>query len=77
MIEERVRKIVQSHVKIADAIDEIVIEDNLIEMGIDSITFIKMVVALEAEFGVEFNEGVLDIKQYPTIQSLVSYLEAL
>lgn len=76
-IEDRVREILQTHAEISVARDDIGSDDNLIEFGINSVTFIKLIVALEIEFDSEFDDSLLDINQFPTIKSLVTYLEAL
>lgn len=44
--------------------------------GIDSITFIIMVVALEEEFGIEFDEEKLIIESFTTIRSILEYTES-
>ena len=41
---------------------------------IDSITFIKMVVSLEDEFDFEFDADKLLIEEFPTVRSLVEYV---
>ena len=47
----------------------------LSDVGIDSITFIKMIVALEGEFGFEFDDEMLLITSFPTIKSMIKYVE--
>ena len=49
---------------------------NFIDVGLDSITFIKIVVALEGEFGFEFDDDMLLITKFPTVQSMVEYVES-
>lgn len=44
-------------------------------IGIDSITFVQIIVALENEFDFEFDEEMLFIEKFPTIKSLVEYVE--
>ncbi len=41
---------------------------------VDSITFIKIVVALEIEFDFEFDDEMLLITNFPTIKSMVEYV---
>ena len=43
--------------------------------GLDSITFIKIVIALENEFNFEFDYEKLIIREFPTIMSMIEYLE--
>lgn len=50
-------------------------DDNIISnMGIDSITFVEMLVALECEFDFEFDTKKLVITAFPTINSLIDYV---
>lgn len=41
---------------------------------VDSITFIKIVVALETAFDFEFDDEMLLIANFPTIKSMVEYV---
>jgi len=45
-------------------------------IGLDSITFIKTIVALESEFDFEFDDEMLLITKFPTIRSMVEYVES-
>lgn len=45
-------------------------------IGLDSITFIKTIVALEGEFDFEFDDEMLLITKFPTIRSMVEYVES-
>jgi len=49
---------------------------DLKNIGINSITFIKIIVTIETEFGIEFGDEDLDYNEFPNIQSLVNYVEA-
>ena len=42
---------------------------------IDSITFIKIVVALEEMFNFEFDDEMLLLTAFPTIKSMIEYVE--
>lgn len=45
------------------------------DIGVDSIIFIKIVVALESEFDFEFDDELLQITAFPTIKSMIEYVE--
>lgn len=45
-------------------------------VGMDSISFIKIVVALECEFNFEFDDERLLIDAFPTIKSMIEYVDA-
>jgi len=50
--------------------------DSLSQSDMDSITFIRIVVALESEFDFEFDDEMLLIKKFPTIKSMIEYVES-
>ena len=56
-------------------IEEISLETNFSNTGIDSVTFIKIVVALESEFDFQFDDEMLLITVFPTIKSMIDYIE--
>lgn len=56
---------------------DITLETELSNINIDSITFIKIVVALENEFDFEFDDDMLAIIKFPTIKSLITYIESM
>jgi acyl carrier protein len=43
---------------------------------LDSVTFIKMVVALESEFEFEFDDDMLLIEKFPTADDMIQYVES-
>lgn len=59
-----------TNVQLSDCISE---DSNFPEM--DSITFIKIIVALENEFDFEFDDEMLLISRFPTIKPMIEYVE--
>ena len=57
-------------------IDDVTLETVFAGAGVDSITFITIVVALESEFDFEFDDEKLLITEFPTIKSMVDYVES-
>ncbi|MCY8487029.1 acyl carrier protein [Bacillus atrophaeus] len=47
----------------------------LINYGVDSITFIKIIVKIENEFKIEIDDSVLNQNSLSTIQNIVKYLK--
>lgn len=43
------------------------------EMGIDSINFVKLVIKIEDEFDIEFEDNMLDVDKIKNLQELISY----
>ena len=56
-------------------IGDVTLETGFSDAGVDSITFIKIVVALESEFYFEFDDEMLLITAFPTIKSMIEYVE--
>ena len=74
-VEVKVKKIICENTDISIRFDEIDIDGSLNELGINSITFIQIVVTIETEFDFEFEDEDLDANKFPTVQSLISYVE--
>jgi amino acid adenylation domain-containing protein len=55
---------------------KITIASDFSSIGLDSITFIKVVVALEGEFDFEFDDEMLLITAFPTVGSMIEYVES-
>jgi acyl-CoA synthetase (AMP-forming)/AMP-acid ligase II/acyl carrier protein len=55
---------------------DITLETPFAGAGVDSITFITIVVALEGEFEFEFDDEMLLITAFPTIKSMMEYVES-
>lgn len=56
----------------ADVFEHVSLIDDL---GIDSISFVKLVIALEMEFNFKFDDDKLLISEFPTVQSLFEYVD--
>lgn len=56
--------------------DKVFLDTDFAGVGIDSITFIKVIVALEGEFNFEFDDEMLLITAFPTIRTMVEYVES-
>lgn len=72
-VSKRALGIIISNLKID--LDKISNETEFAKVEIDSITFIKIVVAIEREFGFEFDDEKLLITEFPTIKSMISYID--
>ncbi|GAV14216.1 antiterminator LoaP [Paenibacillus sp. chi10] len=53
------------------------LENNLVSNGINSLTFIRLVVNIEEEFGIEFPDEYLDPEKLRTIDEIVDYIRGL
>ncbi|OGI07988.1 MAG: hypothetical protein A2Y40_06660 [Candidatus Margulisbacteria bacterium GWF2_35_9] len=56
--------------------NNVTINSSLSDLSIDSITFIKIIIALETEFEFEFDDEILLFTSFPTIKSMIVYIES-
>ena len=64
---------------IQDSVKEHSIElclDSVLAESIDSIAFVKMIVALEIEFNFEFEDDMLSVSNNKKVEDLVKYVES-
>ena len=52
------------------------IDTSLADINLDSIKFIKIVVALEEKFDFEFDDEKLLITEFPTVKTMIEYVES-
>ena len=58
-------------------IEELNEETLIADMGLNSITFIQLIVALENEFDIEFEDEMLDYKKISKIKHLCDYIDQI
>lgn len=75
-IEAKVRELIKEVVELTVPIEEVGIEDDLMNLGMNSINSIKVIVAIEGEFGFEFDDEDLNFENFRNIRKLVSYIES-
>ncbi len=67
-------------VKVALEIEELsesILEDNLQDLGLESFAFIRIIVSLEDEFGIEIPDELLYMEQLDTISKIVNVVERI
>ncbi len=72
---ENVLEVVNSTEKFEITIEQL--EENLPDLGMDSITFIQIIVALEERFECEIPDEKLLITEMDTVQKMIDVLQAL
>ncbi|MEK4077379.1 acyl carrier protein [Paenibacillus amylolyticus] len=72
-IEQRFFNVIQKEFPEADI--EFSMDTNLIDAGVNSISFIKLVILIENEFDIQFEETKLDLSYFPTIREILEYIE--
>ncbi|NLN63926.1 MAG: acyl carrier protein [Clostridiaceae bacterium] len=74
-VELRIREIISKNVELTLPVEKIGNTDDLTAFGIKSISTIKVIVAIELEFGIEFEDEDLNFGNFRTISSFISYVE--
>lgn len=74
-IQKKVMTIIKSNFE-ERKLDKLTLNTDLSSIGIDSISLVKLVVAVECEFDFEFDDEMLLITKFPTIMSMVEYIES-
>ncbi|MDP4179623.1 MAG: acyl carrier protein [Bacillota bacterium] len=58
-----------------DKAANISMEDSLLSLNMNSISFIKLVVEVEKEFGIHFKNNEIDINDFPTLESILEFIQ--
>ena len=82
MMEESVKssvkeKVIENFKLITQVSKEITLNDSLESLEVNSIMFIKIIIGLEEEFEIEFDDDKLFIKAFPMVKDFVSYIEEI
>jgi acyl carrier protein len=73
-LQARVINMVRENLEDGNELDNLKPDDDLSVLGINSVTFIKLVIAAEMEFGITWNEEDLDYRNFSTINNIVDYI---
>ncbi|MFD1989561.1 amino acid adenylation domain-containing protein [Paenibacillus nicotianae] len=74
-VDLQVIEIIQNNLNIPFPIENITGDHTLADLGLDSITFIKIIISIEVEFEFEFEDQYLNINQFPKLYTLIAYIE--
>ncbi|WP_434752089.1 acyl carrier protein [Paenibacillus amylolyticus] len=74
-IELKLRCIIGEITENKEAASALGLEENLNVTVLNSINFVKVVVAIESEFNIEFEDEDLDMNNFENFQKLISYIE--
>jgi len=75
IIIDKLRSIIGETVELTVPIDSIRLEDDISRLGVNSISFVKMIVGIETEFGIEFDDEDFDFGKLKTLKELVCCIE--
>jgi len=73
--ESIIRKIISENLNATESIETFDINENLQNIGMDSIAFVKIIVELEGNFDIEFPSEKLIIAEAGTINKLCEIME--
>ena len=71
---ERIIQIFKENAELPENIQEMNESSELAGLGITSIDFIKVIIAIEAEYGFEIDDDDLSLSNFQTIGDLVDYI---
>lgn len=73
-LRQRVIDLLKDNVDDPSLLDECGLDEDLSSLGINSLTFIKLVIATEMEFGVSWSDEDLDFRNFSTINQIMNYI---
>ena len=73
MLSTKILEIISGNLENKIDSKQLSLDDDLSKYNINSLTYIKIIVALEEEFDIEFDDDELDIKSFKTIGDFVKY----
>ena len=77
MIQERVRRIVGDHGKLASDANSLATNADLYEAGLTSFATVQLMLALEEEFGVEIPDRMMNRKTFQSIDAMADAVSSL
>lgn len=76
-VESVLKSIISDTFEENSSIEDIGLDSPLNDIGINSISFIKIVVAIESEFNIEFEDEYLEYSKWNTLNDIISYIDYL
>lgn len=71
----RLANIIADNLDGEKTLEQLKVNDNLTELEINSIMFIKIIVGVENQFNIEFDDEALDYSKFVSMESLVHYVQ--
>jgi len=72
--EKRLMEILKEQVEDIDE-SEVTMDSKLTDIGINSLSFIKIAVAIEKEFNMQFEVENLSVENFETLKNILEYIE--
>jgi len=74
-IEAKIRRVISESIDLITPMEQVGLDDNLLQLGMDSINIIKVIINIESEFGFEFTDEDLNMENFRNIRNLVEYVQ--
>lgn len=75
-LKERVLTMLRENLDDSSELDTLNHDEDLSVLGVNSMTFIKLVIAAEMEFGLSWGDDDLDFRHFSTINNIVNYVSS-
>ncbi|WP_223068388.1 phosphopantetheine-binding protein [Paenibacillus caui] len=75
VIADQLKEILKRELELGEQTDQLQLEDSLTSIGLSSVSFIKLIVAIENQFDFEFEDEDLNYNVFQTLQDVVNYVE--
>jgi len=76
-IAEKVRAVLGQHARLSASVDSLTDDSDLYEAGLTSLTTVNLMLALEDQFNVEFDDKLLKRKTFSSIRALSDAIQGL
>lgn len=77
MVDEKIISIISKMLEEEDAECNITGDMKLCDLALNSVSYIKAVVEIEKEFGIEFDDDDLDIENFETVNDFIEVVKEL
>ncbi|MFC4101267.1 phosphopantetheine-binding protein [Paenibacillus xanthanilyticus] len=74
-LRERIITMLRDNVDDPSMLDDLDPDADLTALGVNSLTFIKLVIAAEMEFGLTWNDDDLDFRHFASVNSILNYVQ--
>lgn len=75
MIEEKIRSILRNNFELRVPVHQITGKDCLKDIGINSLDYVKLIVIIERELNIVFDDSELDINSVKNIDNFIAFIE--
>ena len=74
-IRAQIAQIIADNLEGEETLEQLKENDDLIELEINSILFIKIIIGIENQFNIEFDDEALDYSKFVSMENLIYYVQ--